>query len=254
MLMGVILVAVFTYAKLLGARNLTEAAPRGVGRRAAGTRPAADPAPARGAGTRSARSCSASGRGSRCSTCSCRSSSSSCSRSTTTKGRFNLTWQGFTLRTGSTPSRCRGLGEAMGKSLEIALISTVLALALGTFMALALVRYQFRGPQDDRHVRLPAAGDARGRARRRAARAVPHDERRHRLRHDRDRPRDVQRLVRRGDREGAARGDGPPHRGGGDGPRRERVDDVPQDHPAPDRAGRGGGGAARRSRSRSTTS
>ena len=41
--------------------------------------------------------------------------------------------------------------------------------------------------------------------------------------------------LRRRDGQGAARGDGPPHRGGGDGPRRERVDDVPQDHAAADR-------------------
>jgi spermidine/putrescine transport system permease protein len=43
-----------------------------------------------------------------------------------------------------------GLGEAMGNSLQIAALSTAVATALGTFMALALVRYRFagRGPTD----------------------------------------------------------------------------------------------------------
>ncbi len=61
------------------------------------------------------------------------------------KGRFNLTWEGFTLRHWEHPFRVPGLGEAMGKSLEIAAISTVIAVAMGTLIALALVRYRFRG-------------------------------------------------------------------------------------------------------------
>ncbi len=76
-------------------------------------------------------------------------------------------------------------------------------------------------PRRRRPVHVPAARLARGRAGRRAARAVPDDERRHRIRDDRHSPRDVQRLLRRGDREGAARGHGPPHRGGGHGPGRQ---------------------------------
>jgi spermidine/putrescine transport system permease protein len=59
-------------------------------------------------------------------------------------GRFNLTWQGFTLKHWEHPFRVQGLGEAMGKSLEIAIISTAIAVLLGTFMALSLVRYRFR--------------------------------------------------------------------------------------------------------------
>jgi spermidine/putrescine transport system permease protein len=74
------------------------------------------------------------------------------------QGRFNLTWQGFTLDHWKHPFSVEGLGEAMSKSLEIALISTALALALGTFMALALVRYQFRGRKaTDMFVFLPLA-------------------------------------------------------------------------------------------------
>jgi spermidine/putrescine transport system permease protein len=61
------------------------------------------------------------------------------------KGRFNLTWQGFTLHHWQHPLSVQGLGSAMGNSLEIAAISTAIAVALGTFMALALVRYGFRG-------------------------------------------------------------------------------------------------------------
>jgi spermidine/putrescine transport system permease protein len=73
-------------------------------------------------------------------------------------GRFNLTWQGFTLEHWKHPFAVSGLGEAMSKSLEIAFISTVLAVGLGTFMALALVRYQFKGRRTtDMFVFLPLA-------------------------------------------------------------------------------------------------
>jgi spermidine/putrescine transport system permease protein len=73
-------------------------------------------------------------------------------------GRFNLTWQGFTLKHWEHPLSVSGLGTAMSKSLEIAVISTALAVALGTFMALALVRYQFRGRKaTDMFVFLPLA-------------------------------------------------------------------------------------------------
>ncbi|MEA2429404.1 MAG: spermidine/putrescine transport system permease protein [Thermoleophilaceae bacterium] len=61
------------------------------------------------------------------------------------KGRFNLTWQGFTLTHWQHPFSVQGLGPAMANSLEIAAISTAIAVTLGTFMALALVRYGFRG-------------------------------------------------------------------------------------------------------------
>ena len=74
------------------------------------------------------------------------------------KGRFNLTWQGFTLSHWEHPFSVQGLGEAMGKSLEIAIISTALAAVLGTFMALALVRHSFRGRKaTDMFVFLPLA-------------------------------------------------------------------------------------------------
>ena len=61
------------------------------------------------------------------------------------KGRFNFTWQGFTLEHWAHPFANPDLATAMKNSLLIALISTVIATALGTFMAIALVRYGFRG-------------------------------------------------------------------------------------------------------------
>ncbi len=60
-------------------------------------------------------------------------------------GRFNYTWQGFTLEHWKDPFGVEGLGEAVANSLEIALISTAIALVLGTGMAMALVRHRFRG-------------------------------------------------------------------------------------------------------------
>jgi spermidine/putrescine transport system permease protein len=60
-------------------------------------------------------------------------------------GRFNVTWEGFTLDHWKDPFAIAGLGEAMRNSLEIAAITTVIAVALGTAMGLALVRHRFRG-------------------------------------------------------------------------------------------------------------
>jgi spermidine/putrescine transport system permease protein len=61
------------------------------------------------------------------------------------KGRFNFTWQGFTLRHWQHPFQNPDLATAFKNSLLIAGISTAIATALGTFIALALVRYSFRG-------------------------------------------------------------------------------------------------------------
>jgi spermidine/putrescine transport system permease protein len=61
------------------------------------------------------------------------------------KGRFNYIWQGFTLDNWRHWDAVPGLREAIVLSLEIALISSVVATALGTMIALALVRYGFRG-------------------------------------------------------------------------------------------------------------
>ena len=61
------------------------------------------------------------------------------------KGRFNFTWQGFTLEHWKHPFANPDLAAAMENSFSIALITTLIATALGTFMAMALVRYGFRG-------------------------------------------------------------------------------------------------------------
>src|SRR5262245_15906426 len=61
------------------------------------------------------------------------------------QGRFNFTWQGFTLRHWQHPFSDPDLSKALTNSVEIALVSTAIATALGTFMAMALVRYRFRG-------------------------------------------------------------------------------------------------------------
>jgi spermidine/putrescine transport system permease protein len=60
-------------------------------------------------------------------------------------GRFNYTWQGFTLDNWRNWDAVPGLRDAMVRSLEIAAISSLIATALGTLIALALVRYGFRG-------------------------------------------------------------------------------------------------------------
>ena len=61
------------------------------------------------------------------------------------KGRFNFTWDGFTFANWLHPFAFPGLGGAVRISIEIALLSSLAATVLGTLIALALVRYQFRG-------------------------------------------------------------------------------------------------------------
>jgi spermidine/putrescine transport system permease protein len=60
-------------------------------------------------------------------------------------GKFNFVWEGFTLDNWTDPFGVPGIQDAMENSLKIAALSTVIATVLGTMMALALVRYQFRG-------------------------------------------------------------------------------------------------------------
>jgi spermidine/putrescine transport system permease protein len=60
-------------------------------------------------------------------------------------GRFNYTWQGFTWDNWRNWDAVPGLADALVTSLEIAALSSVAATILGTLIALALVRYGFRG-------------------------------------------------------------------------------------------------------------
>jgi spermidine/putrescine transport system permease protein len=60
-------------------------------------------------------------------------------------GRFNYTWEGFTLDNWRAPFAVPGLREAMTASVQIAALSSIAATILGTLIALALVRHRFRG-------------------------------------------------------------------------------------------------------------
>ncbi|MEA2611708.1 MAG: spermidine/putrescine transport system permease protein [Chloroflexota bacterium] len=60
-------------------------------------------------------------------------------------GKSNIAWQGFTLKYWLDPFGAPGLQDAVVTSLEIAFLSTIVATILGTLIALALVRYRFRG-------------------------------------------------------------------------------------------------------------
>ena len=61
------------------------------------------------------------------------------------KGRYNLIWQGFTLRHYQEVFKFTALTSALRNSLIVAAVTTVVATALGTLVALALTRYRFRG-------------------------------------------------------------------------------------------------------------
>jgi len=60
-------------------------------------------------------------------------------------GKFNYTWQGFTWDNWLHWDGVPGIRSAIVLSLEIALLASFVATALGTMIALALVRYGFRG-------------------------------------------------------------------------------------------------------------
>ena len=60
-------------------------------------------------------------------------------------GRFNYVWQGFTLDHWRDWDGVLGIRDAVVTSLEIGLLATLVATALGTLMALAIVRHEFRG-------------------------------------------------------------------------------------------------------------
>ncbi|MCL3860215.1 ABC transporter permease [Actinotalea sp. K2] len=60
-------------------------------------------------------------------------------------GRTNLVWRGFTLDNWRNPCGAPQVCEALVNSLKVGGIATVVSTALGTLIALALVRYRFRG-------------------------------------------------------------------------------------------------------------
>ncbi|HYI66586.1 MAG TPA: ABC transporter permease [Candidatus Limnocylindrales bacterium] len=62
------------------------------------------------------------------------------------RGRFNFTWQGFTLEHYANifTSQPR-MNDALLNSITVAVVSTFVATVLGTLIGLALSRYEFRG-------------------------------------------------------------------------------------------------------------
>ena len=60
-------------------------------------------------------------------------------------GRFNYVWEGFTLDNWANWDAVHGIRHAVWMSLFIGFISTIAATALGTVLALAIVRHRFRG-------------------------------------------------------------------------------------------------------------
>lgn len=60
-------------------------------------------------------------------------------------GKYNFTWVGFTLTHWGNAFGIPELNSALLTSLKLALLATAISTAIGTLMALALVRHQFRG-------------------------------------------------------------------------------------------------------------
>lgn len=60
-------------------------------------------------------------------------------------GRFNYVWESFTVDNWLHWDAVPGIRDAVIKSLQIGVVSTIAATALGTLLALALVRHRFRG-------------------------------------------------------------------------------------------------------------
>ena len=61
------------------------------------------------------------------------------------KSRLSYQFDGFTLHNWTHPCQPFGLCDAVSTSLRIGLVATVIATALGTLMAFAMVRHRFRG-------------------------------------------------------------------------------------------------------------
>lgn len=62
-----------------------------------------------------------------------------------TKGRYNITFQGFTLKWYKELFAIGGLTDALINSLTIAVIVTIVSVAIGGALGMALGRYRFRG-------------------------------------------------------------------------------------------------------------
>jgi spermidine/putrescine transport system permease protein len=60
-------------------------------------------------------------------------------------GKSNLVWKGFTLGNWQNPCGAPDVCVALGNSIRVGVISTVLATVLGTLIAFAIGRHQFKG-------------------------------------------------------------------------------------------------------------
>jgi spermidine/putrescine transport system permease protein len=58
--------------------------------------------------------------------------------------RSNIAWRGFTFDNWTSVCESQGVCEAFGTSVSIGVISTLISTALGTMIAIALVRYRFK--------------------------------------------------------------------------------------------------------------
>ncbi|QTE30574.1 ABC transporter permease [Pengzhenrongella sicca] len=60
-------------------------------------------------------------------------------------GKSNLVWRGFSLRAWQHPCGAPQVCQSLVNSLTVGVIATAVATVLGTLIAIALVRYRFRG-------------------------------------------------------------------------------------------------------------
>ncbi|HEV7950861.1 MAG TPA: ABC transporter permease, partial [Glaciihabitans sp.] len=60
-------------------------------------------------------------------------------------GKSNIIWSGFTLDNWLNVCDAQGVCAAFGTSVLVGVVATLIATALGTLMAIALVRFRFRG-------------------------------------------------------------------------------------------------------------
>ena len=60
-------------------------------------------------------------------------------------GRYNYTWQEFSLDAWKDPCGPAGLCDSLGLSLRIGIVATLLATVLGTLAAFAMARHRYRG-------------------------------------------------------------------------------------------------------------
>ncbi|PRI10699.1 ABC transporter permease [Leucobacter massiliensis] len=61
------------------------------------------------------------------------------------RGRNNITWNGFSLQNWQNPCGAPQVCQAFGNSILVGVVATVVATTLGTMIAIALVRFHFKG-------------------------------------------------------------------------------------------------------------